>query len=132
MPGAMQEILRILVVEDDVNLLDLLMDGLRENRAYEVDGARDGYEGLARVEAFKPHLLILDLQLPGLDGFQVCRKVKASPATQSIKVLATSASREGRARERIPEAGAECFLEKPFGLDELRAEVARLLGTVRG
>ena len=69
--------------------------------------------------------------MPGLDGFQVCRKVKADPVMHSASILAITAYPEGDARERIMQAGADGFLEKPFELAALKAEVARLLGAFR-
>ncbi len=128
MPGSLEGVIRILIVDDDANLLDMLMEGLRRNRAYTVEGARDGHDGLAKVGTFVPHLLILDLQLPGLDGLQVCRKVKADPATRSVKILAITARPEWALHDQALEAGADGFLAKPFRLAELQAEVTRLLG----
>ncbi|MFQ5946274.1 MAG: response regulator, partial [Anaerolineae bacterium] len=73
------------------------------------------------------HLLILDLRMPGLDGFQVCKRVKEDPATRSIKILAITAYPENNARERILTMGADVFFEKPIPLEKLQAEVARLI-----
>lgn len=119
---------RILIVDDDPRVLDLLVVTLGLEQGYKVEAAQDGYEGLIKVGTFRPHLLILDLRMPGLDGFQVCRRVKANPATHSTKILAITAYAEGNARERILEVGADGFLQKPFQLTALQAEVARLVG----
>ncbi len=131
-PGESEEPRRILIVEDDPKVLDMVVAALSWDQRYKVEAAGDGYEGLIKVGTFHPHLLILDLRMRGLDGFQVCRKVKADPATQSIKILAITAYPEGGARERILKAGADGFLQKPFQLTELQAEVARLARPLRG
>ncbi len=119
---------RILIVDDDPKVLDLLVVALSLEQGYKVEAAQDGYEGLIKVGTFRPHLLILDLRMPGLDGFQVCRRVKANPVTHSTKILAITAYAEGNARERILEVGADGFLQKPFQLAALQAEVVRLVG----
>ncbi len=123
---------RILIVDDDPRVLDLLVVALGLEQGYKVEAAQDGYDGLIKVGTFRPHLLILDLRMPGLDGFQVCRRVKANPATHSTKILAITAYAEGNARERILEVGADGFLQKPFQLAALQAEVARLVGAQTG
>ena len=123
---------RILIIDDDPKLLDALVAALSWDEGYKVEAAQDGYEGLIKVGTFRPHLLILDLRMPGLDGFQVCRKVKADPVTNATKILAITAYPEGNARERILETGADSFLQKPFQLAELQAEVARLVSVHRG
>ena len=120
---------RILIIDDDTALLDTLAEAVSWKQGNKVEVAQDGYEGLIKVGTFRPHLLILDLRMPGLDGFQVCRKVKADPLTQFIKILAITAYPQEDARERILEAGADGFLQKPFQLEALKAEVARLIGT---
>lgn len=120
---------RILIVDDDPKLLNTLAEALGWDQGYKVkvEVAQDGYEGLIKVGTFRPHLLVLDLRMPGLDGFQVCRKVKADPVTNAIKILAITAYPEGNARERILQAGADGFLEKPFQLADLQAQVASLV-----
>ncbi|MBI4607940.1 MAG: response regulator [Candidatus Rokubacteria bacterium] len=122
---------RILIVDDDPNLLSVLVEALSLDSGYKVEAAQDGYEGLIKVGTFRPHVLVLDLRMPGLDGFQVCRKVKADPATNFTKILAITAYPEGNVREQILEAGADGFLQKPLQLADLQAEVARLVGALR-
>lgn len=123
---------RVLIIDDDPALLEWMVEALTLDQNYKLETATDGYEGLIKVGTFRPHLLILDLRMPGLDGFQVCRKVKADPVTHSAKILAITAYPEGEAREQIMQAGADGFLEKPFELAALKAEVARLVEALRG
>jgi excisionase family DNA binding protein len=126
MPSAAQGRTRVLVVDDDPKLRETLMEILELDPTYEVEVAGDGYDGLIKVGTFRPHVLVLDLRMPGLDGFQVCRRVKADPVTSSTQILAITGFVEGDARARILEAGADAFLEKPLQLAVVHAEVARL------
>ncbi len=119
---------RILIVDDDQKLLDTLVEALDWDKGYKVESAQDGYEGLIKVGTYRPHLLILDLRMPGLDGFHVCRKVKSDPVTSSTKILAMTGYSDQQARERILQAGADAFMEKPIRLPQLQAEVSRLVG----
>ena len=119
---------RILIVDDDQKLLDTLVEALNWDKGYKVESAQDGYEGLIKVGTYRPHLLILDLRMPGLDGFHVCRKVKSDPVTRSTKILAMTGYPDQQARERILQAGADAFMEKPIRLPQLQAEVGRLVG----
>ena len=119
---------RILIVDDDAPLLDTLVEALSSTQRYEVEGASDCYEGLIKVGTLDPHLMVLDLRMPGLDGFQTCRKVKADPVRrQHTLILAITAYLEANARERILKAGADAFLRKPFQLVDFESEVVRLL-----
>lgn len=120
------EPVRILIVDDDVGLRTALLAVFRGNPRYAAQAATDGRDGLARIESFRPHLVLLDLRMPGLDGADLCRRVKALPATRSVRILAMSGGAGGEARERMLAAGADAFLGKPFTLTELEAEVGRL------
>ncbi len=118
---------KILVVDDDSALLDTLWEALTWDGRYKVELAQDGYEGLIKVGSFAPNLLVLDIRMPGLNGFQVCRRVKADPATRETRILVITGHGGNHTREQILEAGADGYLEKPIQLDDLQAEVARLI-----
>jgi len=96
-----------------------------------VETAHDGYEGLMKVGTFRPHLLILDIFMPGLDGFHVCRAVKEDPATQPTKILAITGHLAGDVRAQSFAAGADAFLEKPLQWSTLKIEVDRLVSEAR-
>lgn len=121
------ELPKILVVDDDATLLAALSAALTGEGEYKVEVAEDGYEGLIKLGSFRPDILILDIRMLGLDGFQVCRRVKADPVTHGTKILAISGYVAGAERGRVFEAGADGFLAKPFQFEVLRAEVVRLL-----
>jgi excisionase family DNA binding protein len=118
---------KILIVDDDAALLETLWEALAWDGRYKVEVAHDGYEGLIKVGSFAPNLLILDVRMPGLNGFQVCRRVKADPGTRDTRILAISGHGGQHTREQILEAGADGFLDKPIRLDDLQAAVARLI-----
>jgi len=122
---------RLLIVDDDARLLNTLAEILRLDPRYTVETARDGYEGLMKVGTFRPHLLILDIFMPGLDGFHVCRAVKEDPATQPTKILAITGHLAGDVRAQSFAAGADAFLEKPLQWSTLKTEVDRLVSEAR-
>ncbi len=119
---------RVLIIDDDARLLEVLADGFALDPRYKVETAADGYEGLIKIGNFRPHLLVLDVRMPGLDGFEVCRKVRQQVSTRGTRILAITGFAEARVKERILEVGADAFLQKPFTLDDLSGEAARLLG----
>jgi DNA-binding response OmpR family regulator len=118
---------RILIIDDDAGLRGALLAIFVGNPRYTVQAATDGHDGLAKIGAFRPHLVLLDLHMPGLDGSDLCKTVKADPATRATRILAMSALPEHEARSRMLAAGADAFLAKPFTLTQLETEVTRLL-----
>ena len=79
MPGT-DDSARILIVDDDASVQELLREALSDEGHIQIEVAGGGYEGLIRVGTFRPHLLVLDTQMPALNGLQVCRKVKSAPS----------------------------------------------------
>jgi excisionase family DNA binding protein len=121
---------RVLLVDDEEEVLAVLKETLLEAMPEaRVECATDGYEALVLVGAFRPHLLVLDLRMPRLDGFAVCRQLKARADTRDIRILAVTGHPEGGARERILECGADGFLDKPFRPAEICERLFGLLPT---
>lgn len=119
---------RILVVDDDPRVVALLVEVLRPlHPAPILEVAYDGYKGLLKVGVFRPHLLVLDLSMPQLDGLEVCRRIKDDPTTRSTKILAFTGYPAEFAEERALQCGADAFLTKPFRIEDLLAHVTRLL-----
>ena len=119
---------RILVVDDDPQSVEVVLLALSATQPPpKLEAAFNGYEGLLKVGTFRPHLLMLDLRMPELDGFEVCRRIKSDPATQDTKVLAITAYPEEFAKEKILNCGADAFLAKPFKITELIAQVRQLM-----
>ena len=88
-----------------------------------ISTAADGFEALAKVEPERPDLVLLDIMMPDLDGFEVCRRIKANPATAHIRVLMVTALNTVDDLVRGFEAGANDFITKPINAPALRARV---------
>ena len=116
----------ILVVEDDVDILRLITYNL-ETSGFDVVTAQDGYEALALARRRAPDLIILDLMLPGLDGFEVCKELKRSDSTRRIPVLMLTARAEEVDRIVGLELGADDYVVKPFSPRELILRVRAIL-----
>jgi len=117
---------RVLVV-DDVEGSVRLAESVLEPVGYVVSSAGDGETALAEIHRSHPDLILLDVIMPGLDGFETCRQLKKDPATRLIPVVLVTALRDSRDRIRGIEAGADDFLSKPFNPHELRARVTSLV-----
>ena len=117
---------KILVVEDSPTYLRKIADFL-QSLGYEVITAMDGEEALEKAVRENPSLIVLDVILPKKNGFQVCRQLKTSPATQDIKILMITSKSQDSDRFWGLKQGADEYLTKPFDEDVLLANVTRLL-----
>ena len=104
---------KILIVEDEESLLKL-ESILLTSRGYEVVGAADGVAALEQVVSARPDLVILDVMLPEIDGFEVCRRIKQNPETARIPVLMLTAKKSDQDCARGMAAGASAYVTKPF------------------
>ena len=118
---------RILLVEDNEMNRDMLSRRL-ERRGYEVICAVDGEEGVARAKDDAPDVVVMDLSLPGIDGWEATRQLKAAEETRAIPVLALTAHAMAGDRERALEAGCDDFDTKPVDLPRLVDKIEALLG----
>jgi DNA-binding response OmpR family regulator len=121
----------ILVVEDDAEMVELLCFNLTAE-GYRVVTAQNGFEALTRTRSAKPDLILLDLLLPGLDGFAVCELLKRAPATAAIPVIIVTALKSQLSRFAGLGMGADDYLTKPFSLAVLVSRVRRALGDSTG
>jgi twitching motility two-component system response regulator PilG len=104
---------KILIVEDEESLLKL-ESILLTSKGYSVTGVADGVSALEQVVLIKPDLIVLDIMLPGLDGFEVCRIIKQNPETAHIPVMMLTAKKSSQDCERGMAAGASAYVTKPF------------------
>ena len=118
---------RILIVDDDLMIQKTLRQMLF-NYKYETETAGDGFEAGIKTVQFKPDLIILDLIMPKMDGFQVCRYLKNDPTTSSVKILILTGYDTEENRKKIMEAGADDLLTKPVEVDIIIRHIEVLLG----
>jgi class 3 adenylate cyclase len=116
---------RLLVVDDTPANIRLL-EAVLSPRGYAVDAAASGAEALERLAADPPDLVLLDVVMPGMDGYEVCRRIRAEPATRLLPVVMVTAT-PGQERVQALEAGADDFLPKPIDQAELLARVGSLV-----
>ena len=118
---------KILLVEDNEMNRDMLSRRL-QRRGYEVLTAVDGESGLALIRSEAPALVLMDMSLPGIDGWEATRRLKADPATRAIPVIALTAHAMAGDREQALAAGCDDFDIKPIDLDRLLGKIEALLG----
>jgi len=117
---------KILIVEDNPQNLLLMVDILTA-RGYDVVQAHDGAEGIRLAREHRPELILLDMQMPVMDGLEAARRLKADPETAGIKILAVTSFAMKGDRERILAAGCDEYMAKPIDTRQLPLLVRRLL-----
>ncbi|HSH06965.1 MAG TPA: response regulator [Burkholderiales bacterium] len=117
---------KVLVIDDTPANVKLLADLLKV-KGYEVSTAANGEEGLARVAAEHPDIVLLDIMMPGMSGYDVCRTIRANPGTALLPVVLVTSLDPNQERVKGMEAGADDFLQKPINQQELFARVKSLL-----
>jgi CheY-like chemotaxis protein len=117
---------RVLVVDDKAGSRELIRTVL-ESGGYEVREAEDGRAAINLAKQISPDLILLDLQMPSLNGFEALQELRADPGCERIPVIALTASAMQGDREKALAAGFNSYITKPVKLAELRAEVARFL-----
>ena len=120
---------RVLVVDDEADLVRILQFGL-ESLGYHVETAADGQEGLKKAREMKPDIILLDLMLPKLDGYKVCRLLKFDERYKNIPVIILSARTQEGDQALAMEMGANRFITKPYEFSEILAQMEKLLKSV--
>lgn len=117
----------ILIADDEPNIV-LSLEFLLQEAGYQVRVARDGHEALLALEQQVPELILLDVMLPRVSGFDVCQRIRDNPAWSGMRVVMLSAKgREAEISKGLA-LGADAYVTKPFAIKDLMAEVARQLG----
>jgi DNA-binding response OmpR family regulator len=123
----------VLIVDDNEELRQLVRITLQRGiRPIRCDEAANGFEALGKIEATRPHLIILDLMMPGMDGIDVCKRLRAKLSTALLPVIMLTARGEAESKELGFLAGTDDYLTKPFERAELIARVQRLLERTYG
>ena len=121
---------RILIVEDDKDIADLIGHTLQK-AGHTTDQVSSGTMAVSRVKQAPPDLVLLDVMLPGMDGFHVCQSLRSDPTTAAIPIIMVTARGEESDRISGLELGADDYITKPFSPRELTARVAALLRRVQ-
>jgi two-component system alkaline phosphatase synthesis response regulator PhoP len=117
---------KILVVDDEEHIVMILKDSL-EFSGFQVVTAYDGLEALERVEKDKPDLIVLDIGMPKLDGWEVCKRLKSDEKTKSIPIIILTAYAQTSDQRKGAQLGADRFISKPCDLTYLVEEINSLL-----
>lgn len=112
--------LRVLVVDDDVSLGHYLVEYLGQMDGVECEMANYSFEAGLKVRSFQPHLVLLDVMMPGLDGFQVCQMMKSDRSMRNIRIIAMTGFASDENVSKILSAGAEACLSKPLDKEKLK------------
>ncbi len=120
---------KILIIDDEPTMRELLIETLEtlEDKGVGILIAEDGEEGIEIVRTDKPDLIILDVMMPGMNGFEVCNIVKNELGMKDVCVLMLTANVWGFNEQEYKDVGADIFMTKPFDPDEITKEVAKLL-----
>jgi two-component system, cell cycle response regulator DivK len=117
---------RIMVVEDQEDNRQILRD-LLGNNGYDLIEAWDGETALTTVASQRPDLILMDIQLPGIDGYEVTRRIKADPALRAIPIIAVTSYALSGDAEKAFEAGCDAYVTKPFSPRQLLAKIREYL-----
>lgn len=118
---------RILVVDDDRKIVQLVKKALEADERYEISTAYDGFTAGQKFCRFHPEVVVLDIMMPGLNGYDVCTTIRSDPANKDVKIIAVSGSFETEGKDKILQVGANTCLAKPFDIQELKSTIEKFL-----
>ncbi len=117
---------KILIVDDEKAVLSVIRRFLEMSQTpFEIEVAMDGYDAGHQVASFRPDVVFLDLRLPGVDGFEVCRRIKSDPQGAGTRVIAMTGYYDSETAEKVTSLGALMCMQKPFTPDDLRRALAK-------
>jgi len=119
---------KILIVDDEMYILNIL-DFSLESEGFQVVTASNGEEALTKALEVQPDLIVLDVMMPKIDGFEVCRALKNKAETKKIPVILLTAKDREKDREKGEEVGADVYMTKPFSPSRLIGQILELMGT---
>jgi len=118
---------RILIADDEPNIV-LSLEFLMKQRGYDVRVVSDGAAALAAVREFRPDLVLLDVMMPTVSGYDVCQKLREDPDVQNVRIIMLSAKGRDVEVSKGMAVGADAYVTKPFSTRELVAKVGEMLG----
>lgn len=119
---------KVLIADDEANIV-ISLEFLMKREGYAVSIARDGPTALAAIRGTRPDLVLLDVMMPGLSGFEVCQAVRTDESLAGVKILMLSAKGRDTDIAKGQAMGADAYMTKPFSTKELAAKVRELLGS---
>ena len=118
---------KVLIVDDDVELAELLKDVFDRDGRFDVQTANNGFDAGMQVKEFKPDLMVLDVMLPDINGKEVCQRVRSDRNMDALKIICISGMVEQDKISELTDAGADDFMNKPFTVDSLLERACELL-----
>ena len=118
---------RVLVVDDDEQIIELFLDVLSRDDRFEVKSARTGYDAGMMTEQFRPHLVLLDYVLPDINGNLVCDRIRSNPELAGTKIIVISGVVNQDEIDTLLRSGADDFVKKPFNIEQLIERMAELV-----
>ena len=118
---------RILIVDDEPNIV-ISLEFLMKRKGHEVKVVSDGQSALAAVAEFAPHVILLDVMMPRLNGYEVCQRIRENPAWESMKIIMLTAKGRDVDVTKGLAVGADAYVTKPFSTSELVEKVQTLVG----
>lgn len=122
---------RILIVDDEPNLV-LALELLMKREGYEIRAAEDGEKAVEIAEEFRPDLILLDIMMPRMDGYEVCQRLRAMPALRDVAIVMLTAKGREVEREKGLALGADLYITKPFSTREVVRKVKEILAAKSG
>lgn len=119
---------KVLIIDDEPGIVKLITRAIKkQDQNIKIESAMDGFSAGRKIFDFSPDLVILDLKLPGIDGFEICRSIRRDERLKHTKILAITAYATPENKKKILECGADDFIPKPFEIDDLMATINKLL-----
>jgi two-component system cell cycle response regulator DivK len=125
--GAIFGVKRILVVDDNPSSRELVRFALELEPEYEIDEATDGHDAISRIRHTLPDLILMDIQMPEMDGYETLRQIRANPSCKLVPVVAITAFAMLDDRQKAFEAGFDGYFAKPINIAALRTQIDSLL-----
>lgn len=119
---------KILIVDDDKSMVNAIVRVLKLENRYEIDFAFDGFDAGRKLFEFNPDIVLLDIKMPGIDGYEVARRIKSMPYETGIKIIVLSAYFEEDGKEKMLSIGVDACMDKPFKQEELISKIKELVG----